>query len=118
MSAVWSKRDSALGLSILLEDSMRPVGVLLLPHDTDLSQFMIFGPAAVSKELNYRSCCCKQAFMALTWSKWEDMSVDSTISTTSERSSLCTKRQVVKSVTLDYGNALCGVKGRMGLDPF
>lgn len=62
---------------------MRPVGVLLLSHDTDLSharisfsvsalclsellRFMTFGLAADSEELNYRSCCCRQAFMALT----------------------------------------------------
>lgn len=36
----------------------------------------------------YRSCCCRQAFMSLTWRRWEDMSVDRTISITSERSSL------------------------------
>lgn len=36
----------------------------------------------------YRSCCCRQAFMSLTWRRWEDMSVDSTISITRDRSSL------------------------------
>lgn len=56
-----------------------------------LHHWATFWPTEESEELNYRSCCCRQAFMALTWIKWDDMSVDSTISMTSERSSLGTK---------------------------
>lgn len=110
MSAVWSNRDSALGLSILLAEAWWTFFFLLClavqtcfkinnasQRDTNLP------PCAanvnqllwtlIRQKLNfvhqrYRSCCCRQAFIALTWSRWEDMSVDNTISITRDRSSL------------------------------
>lgn len=45
--------------------------------------------------------------MAFTWDKWEDMSVDSTISMTSARSSLCTK---MGGSIVDLGLRKCPVR--------
>lgn len=106
MSAVWSSRDSALGLSILWKEASYTLFFTGSEsgHDSRASFFFflpacgLFQSALICWRLGdppqraarrlYRSCCCRQAFMSLTWRRWEDMSVDRTISITSERSSL------------------------------
>lgn len=102
MSAVWSSSDSALGLSILWREASYTLFCTCSEsgHDSrwsspppsvwtiSISSYLLaFGGSAAARRL-YRSCCCRQAFMSLTWRRWEDMSVDRTISITSERSSL------------------------------
>lgn len=133
MSAVWSNRESALGLSILLEKawflflwcpasqanraqaSVTLICLCVCACCIWIRCSAYWWPLVLQHSLNYRSCCCKQAFIALTCSKWEDMSVDSTISITSERSSLQTKTGRL-SVIVDLGlwNEMCEVKTGAG----
>lgn len=88
--------ESIVGILVFLmfqtgsKSGLAPASVKLICPSESARRNILIGVGLLQQRARqpYRSCCCRQAFMSLTWRRWEDMSVDSTISITRDRSSL------------------------------
>lgn len=129
MSAVWSNRDSALGLSILLEITWDLLvfcfclmtQIWAMPGSPSLSQLCVsqcsFSSWPLDRQQSLRNWITVLAAVdRLSW-LWLGINGRTCLWTAPSRrpasAAPCAQKQVVKSGILDYGNALYGVKRRI-----